>query len=177
MVNNPLLKRGILFGISLFIFISSFAQKNSEIYVERKVDAGILYFIKPYSGLRAENTGKIEFDMTHINSKDSIVLNFYFIAKKLENIKNLKFVADGDTLLNLPVSIIFADKLKKNYRFRGSINFLYSHWLQIINQSKMVKIILQSESNVIYPFRFNNWEKYRQTWLELASLISINKNK
>lgn len=176
MVNNPFLKRGILFGISLFIFVFSFGQKNSDKYLVRKVDGGLLYFVKPFSALRAENSGRVEFDMTYLNVKDSITLNFYFINKKLENIKVLAFVTEADTLLKVPVSLLFADKLKKNFRFRGNTSFLYSKWLQILNQSKTVKLVLISDSNSPYLFRFNNWEKYRQFWLELASLISINKN-
>ncbi|MBE9469064.1 MAG: hypothetical protein IMY72_12195 [Bacteroidetes bacterium] len=186
MKNNSCVKVQKLILVSV-LFISSilvnpcFGQKISKYYVTHVNKNSTLYSINTkQKWVNKELKSTFEYDIKYDTSKDSIVINFFFISPKKIKILNLRIQNSIKNIENSTKNL-FIDNRKRNlYHYQCTTTFLYKDFKKMFSNEKEITsfyVISNKGENIELIISRKKWQKQQSRLSRIFELISFNKSK
>ncbi|MCX7986328.1 MAG: hypothetical protein N2662_05265 [Bacteroidales bacterium] len=173
---NSLVKRGKKIPLFLFYFIFSyrFSQDLTKYYTARVQENGILYFIEPKNVFKS-NENKFFYNLTYLNSNDTIALKFFFIAKSPWKIDSFCFILPTYRICDKPYKL-YIDFDGKNWIHRYEAHFEFDSLEKIYQFDAPPLILLRSENQTTsLKISSRKWKREASTLKKIYYIIRINK--
>ena len=116
----------IFFAIFLLcLHIPSFAKKTEDMYIMRHTSKGQLFFISENIFHSTNRTFNLPFDITYLNSSDSVSIKMTVYNDQLTRVDSVALVTTDDRYVCPNVHSIYNEKEKKFWTHRCDCAFSY----------------------------------------------------
>jgi hypothetical protein len=170
--------------ITVFLFCliipeKAFSQKVTKDYSVMQQESGALYFIYPKDGFRSDHSkSELIFDITHLDSSDSLTFNFTYIDPMLFQIDSLSVQYNDEFYISAPASKIFIEPSKSKWSYRYGAFFAFHDFDRLFDFSQSPEIKLYCGENTIsLKMKQNKWKKESQLISRIFDIIRLNREK
>lgn len=181
MVNNVHFRAHFLRPFFLLLFFLcawqfAAAQKIARQYTASLQANGTLYFIEPRLTFKSsQEPAELAYDLTYLDSKDSVTLNFTYISPMLKNIDSLRLTA-GSLSLSSPSKKIFIEDDKNDWKHRYSSRFLYADLARLMQQQETLALVLEdNNTSTVLTAAARKWKKQAAVLGKIFHLIEANQ--
>lgn len=171
----------ICFLTFAFFLVSSFNARSQDVskhFVAYQQEIGMLYFIYPQKGFESKhNKEEFVYDITYLNSGDSVVFNFTYIDSRILQPDSLSFFSsESATPIVAPVSKIYIESSKSNWIYRYGAKFLFSEFSSHFpgSTSPVFKLYCGDEV-IIIDIKDGKWKKQSGILSKIFDIIKLNQ--
>lgn len=169
----------VFIGVLLFLCLPDLkAQKASKDYNYLNQENGsILYFIYPCKDFKGTIPGsKFEYDLTYLNSGDSVTLNFLYKGKFFFSIDSISLISSQEVLTS-PANKIYVDSSKSDWIYRYGSRFSFEDLYQFFSEQTPPQMKIHGEGvpPISVTIKEKDWKKRSELNLRIFDLIQINK--
>lgn len=153
-----MIRNFILVLFSVFTLSSCYQDIYKAYYVG---DGGSMYFIFPVVYESDKRSGKIEFDYTISELKDTVRVNFNVVSMKSEKVESMNYLIDNQRIELVKLERILFDKRRNWFitRYTSSIT------------TKEMKMILEHPKSLV---QFNNDDLFSPSKKAISHLKDFN---
>jgi hypothetical protein len=175
-------KKGVCKSTLLFYFLifvinhDSQAQNISKYYRSNLQEKGTLYYVLPMEGfINYQDNTKFIYDITCLNSVDSVTFNFSYFDSSLLKLDSLELTGSHfKTVVYLEK--IFVDATKKQWHHRYTSRISLNDIKTFFKDNDLPIIWLQSKNKRVQLNIDNKkWIKQANIILKIIDLIQFNK--
>lgn len=167
----------IFFAIFLLcLHIPSFAKKTEDMYIMRHTSKGQLFFISENIFHSTNRTFNLPFDITYLNSSDSVSIKMTVYNDQLTRVDSVALVTTDDRYVCPNVHSIYNEKEKKFWTHRCDCAFSYKATKKCFIQSTSPQIIIYTKTGThTYAMPQQQWQKLSFHLREIFMLIDASK--
>lgn len=164
----------LLFG-GMF-FSTAYAQNLSKRYVASNQNEGVLYFVFPQKGYQDQNASNFIYDLTYLDSKDSMTLNFTFKSKESLVIDSLAITSETVNLKEA-CQKIYVEFAKSKWIYRNTSKVLYADIRRFFmsKEAPIIQVYCKDGSVVNFKIKQGKWGKEAPINLLILDLMEANK--
>ena len=165
----------ILTGMIFILLSTQFtvAQNLSKYYTLTNQGEHKLYFIYPQSGFKSDSD-KLIFDLTYLDSRDYVTLNFTYTNKETLEVDSVSFIYDG-TIIHLPAQRIFTE-FRSKWVHRVGVDIPFEKLQSFFKSSDTPEICLHCKGGKIgLQIKKVHWKKISQTNSRILEIIILNR--
>ena len=150
------------------------AQPNSSRCVTFLGADGQGTFFKPHKVPSDNKDVRFEYDMTYIEKKDSITLNFSFITKDMKEVESMHIQGDGKTLKPLYQQRLFIELLGEKFITRIHTVFNFNKLRDLLSNSNSVSfIVVTKDKTYTNTYKKSDWKKERIVFNKIFYLTQM----
>ena len=165
--------------IALFLIgvcIPSFAEKTEDMYIMRHTTKGQLFFITEKIFPSKDRTFNLPFDITYMNSTDSVSIKMTVTGNTLTNVDSVALLTDNNRFICPVVKSIYKEKEKKHWTHRCDCKFSYEATKKcFVNVSSPKIIVYTAHGEHSYEMPEKKWQILRKHLVEIFMLIDASK--
>ena len=163
-----------LFG--LLLSLPGIGQSIYNRYSSRMTADGMCYFFRNKKLTETEAINRLDYDMTYLDWKDSVTVNFTIWADAPQLPKSLKIISEVDTLVCDNLKRLFVDITKKGYEIRMSSLFSKEEIRKMIHStSAPIFTFDMDRRNATATYSKSSWEKDSKKLQIILQLIDSTK--
>lgn len=156
--------------------LASYAEKTEDMYIMRHIASGQLYFISEITFPSTDSKLVLPFDITHLNSTDSVSIKMTVYENSLTNVDSVALVSENAKVVCPLVNSIYKEKEKKLWVHRSDCTFSYQDTKQTFVQPTPPQIIVYTAAGAhTYAMTQKNWEKILPNIHEIFMIIDASK--
>ena len=167
----------ILFALFLLgLHLPSFAEKTEDMYIMRLTTQGHLFFISENIFPSTDRTLSLPFDITYLNTTDSVSIKMSVYSHTLTNIDSVAWVLPDQSYVCPVVHSIYKEKEKKLWVHRSDCAFSYQATKQCMTHPSAPQIVVYTAAGVhTYVLPQKQWQKLLPHFQEIFMLIDASK--
>ena len=159
-----------------FVFVSVIcpAQALGNRYVSSITNTGVMYFFRPIELDRLDNMHRFEYDITYIENKDSVTINFTTSIDSFALVKNI-IVTSQDTIVYRGSGIcLYCDFSGTHYDVRTSFRLSYNDFAKVFESLTPLTFCIHFSNNLKCTAAYSKslWRKERSTILRIIRPIN-----
>lgn len=168
----------IIIALSLLcLTIPSLAEKTEDMYIMRLTTQGQLFFISENIFPSTDRTFKLPFDITYLNSTDTVSLKMTVSSHTLTQVDSVALVLQDERHVCSVVKSIYKEKDKKLWQDRCDCAFSYEAIKKSMVQSTPPQIVVYTAAGVhTYAMPPKKWLKLQPHLVEIFMLIDASKS-
>lgn len=168
--------RFIITLLLLSFSLSGVAQSAYGRYSSRLTKDGMCYFFRNKKLTKTKEIRRFDYDMTYLDWKDSVTVNFTILADTPKLPTLFKIVCGADTFTCNNLKRFFVDVTKKGYEIRMSSLFSEDEIRKMINSSFAPVFVLDiDEKRATATYSKHSWEKESNKLQMILHLIDSMK--
>lgn len=149
-----------------------FADSTKNRYSSRLTGEGTCYFIRDKKLTKLENISKFKYDMTYVDSNDTIVVNFTILAQTPDVPKEVILKGDTKSFTCNEVERFYIDITNKGYELRLSTKFHKDEIKEIVfSKTPPVFSFKMGETEVSATYSKYAWKKDSKKLQGIFTLI------
>lgn len=170
------MKKLIPLLFTLVMVIPSHGQSSQVRYTSRITPDGTIFFINPQKLDVLTNLRRFEYDMTLLNWKDSVTINYTIETSRMTAPENFKLVSGDKVYPCKDFSLLFADIKKQHYEIRVTSRFSFQELAQIIaSETSPAFVFTQNGVQETAKYKDSAWKKERKKLLAIVQLYVYSK--
>lgn len=166
--------RYILFTIILLFSVNTFSSGRAK-YISHLTENGILYFVYPQkvpATKGAKVKSKLEYDISHLVTNDTVIFNFTVNISPAEKISKLNIRTDNGTREYTPEKI-YIEEAKGLLRYRLSLQFTYAELRSLFESNS--PFLMDFGNGITFSYPDKKWAKQKAEMMPILHLMEINK--
>lgn len=166
----------IIIGLLLISFsVCLLAKKTEDMYVMRHTNKGKLFFISENVFYSTSDNTQLPFDITYLNSSDSVSLKMSIYESSLSNVDSVALTWTGGKSICIMPNSIYKDKEKRLWIHRSECMFLFNDVVCAFagEVAPIFTIYVGGESKT-YTLPNKKWEKLQPHMNEIFMIIRSN---
>jgi len=168
--------RPFLFFLFFTLYLGALqAQNASKYYTSQKQDEGTLYFITPRkSFLNKKAKQKLDYELTHLTSKDSITLNFTFLDRAPRSIDSIRIKSVSKDISSATEKF-YVEAKRKKWLHRYSTEFNLKDFKHVLESSKHPEIeVFYDGKSAVLQMKRRKWRKEQAIILKVLDVVEQN---
>lgn len=164
----------VLFVAALLCNIEATAQVGLKRLFSHTSEQGTMYFIGKKKLTKLENIKSFEYDITYLDYKDSVTINFTVISPNPSDVSGLK-VGNGEAFVTATdVELLYHEVKGKNYLVRMTSKLPFKAMKEIMTaQSPLVFDIVRADGQKgKAEYKSSQWKKERDLFERVIYLIN-----
>jgi hypothetical protein len=167
----------IIFAILfLSLHVASFAIKTEDMYIMRHTTKGQLFFISENIFPSTDRTFELPFDITYLNSTDSVSIKMTVPSNTLTHVDSVALVQSGSRYVCPMAHSIYKEKDKKHWVHRCDCAFSYTATKMCLIHPTPPQIVVYTTTGThTYAMPQQQWQKLVPHLQEIFMLIDASK--
>lgn len=161
----------------LCLYIPSFAKKTEDMYIMRHTTRGQLFFISENVFPSTNQTCELPFDITYLNSTDSVSIKMTVYNNTLTHVDSVALVLPNKRYVCHKIHSIYKEKEKKLWAHRCDCAFSYTIAKMCMIQSTSPQIVVYTTTGTnTYTMPQQQWQRLQPHLVEIFMVIDASKH-